>query len=164
MADPGFPVGGRRPRRGRQLPRQLHFEKFVCQNERIWTLRGGAHQWHPLDPPMQSQVGWCKRHAPYLNCPSFTCSDRSRISVGGRQPHRGVPTPKVATFQKFVCQNERIWTLTRRMPAVPPLDPPLTWNPAHKEDQLTWANPAIFPNSTTLRLNQSCSLTTHYLG
>ena len=27
---------------GRQLPRQLRFEKFVCQNERIWTQRGGA--------------------------------------------------------------------------------------------------------------------------
>ena len=33
---------GRRPRGGRQLPRRLRFEKFVCQNERIWTLRG-AH-------------------------------------------------------------------------------------------------------------------------
>ena len=26
---------------GRGLPRQLRFEKFVCQNERIWTLRVG---------------------------------------------------------------------------------------------------------------------------
>ena len=25
---------------GRQLPTQLHFIKFVCQNERIGTLRG----------------------------------------------------------------------------------------------------------------------------
>ena len=40
VADPGFPVGGH------QLPRRLHFEKFVCQNERIWT-HGGACQWHP---------------------------------------------------------------------------------------------------------------------
>ena len=41
-ADPGFPVGGR------QLPRRLRFENFVCQNERIWTLRGwGACRRHP---------------------------------------------------------------------------------------------------------------------
>ena len=49
VADPGFPVGGR------GLPRQLHFENFVCQNERIWTLRGGrASGTPPLDPPMFS--------------------------------------------------------------------------------------------------------------
>ena len=35
MADPGFPVGGR------GLPRWICFEKFVCQNERIWILRLG---------------------------------------------------------------------------------------------------------------------------
>ena len=41
VADPGFPIGGRGPhRRGCVLPRQLHFENFVCQNERIGTLRG----------------------------------------------------------------------------------------------------------------------------
>ena len=27
---------------GRGLPRRLRFENFVCQNERIWTLGGGA--------------------------------------------------------------------------------------------------------------------------
>ena len=44
VADPGFPVGGGRgPRRwGCGLPRRLRFENFVCQNERIGTLRGGA--------------------------------------------------------------------------------------------------------------------------
>ena len=42
VADPGFPVGGGRgPHRGHGLPRQLRFVKFVCQNERIWTLGGG---------------------------------------------------------------------------------------------------------------------------
>ena len=47
VTGPGFPVGGRGPRRGdRGLPRQLRFEKFVCQNERIWTLRG-AWAGHP---------------------------------------------------------------------------------------------------------------------
>ena len=50
VADPGFPVGGRGPRRrGCGLPRQLRFENFVCQNERIGTLGGGRA---PLDPPM----------------------------------------------------------------------------------------------------------------
>ena len=32
---------------GCQLPRQLRFENFVCQNERIWTLGGRA----PAAPP-----------------------------------------------------------------------------------------------------------------
>ena len=46
VADPGFPVGGHGPRMGRRgLPRQLRFEYFVCQNERIWTL-GGACAGH----------------------------------------------------------------------------------------------------------------------
>ena len=40
-------VGG-----GCGLLRQLHFENFVCQNERIGTLRGGARRARPLDPPM----------------------------------------------------------------------------------------------------------------
>ena len=41
VADPGFPVGGEPTSWGeRQLPRQLRFENFVCQNEIIWTLRG----------------------------------------------------------------------------------------------------------------------------
>ena len=43
VADPGFPVGGRGPRRGGGgLLRQLRFENFVCRNERIWTLRGAC--------------------------------------------------------------------------------------------------------------------------
>ena len=55
VADPGFPVGGGRGphRRGCGLPRQLRFENFVCQNERIGTLGGGrAPGRAPLDPPM----------------------------------------------------------------------------------------------------------------
>ena len=41
VADPGFPVGGVDLVGGRGLPRRLRFEKFVCQNERIWTLGRG---------------------------------------------------------------------------------------------------------------------------
>ena len=57
VADPGFPVGGRGPRRGGRGPlRQLRFENFACQNESIWTRRGGgarrARPPPPLDPPM----------------------------------------------------------------------------------------------------------------
>ena len=48
VADPGFPVGVRGPRRGGcGLLRQLHFVKFVCQNERIGSLRGGARRVRP---------------------------------------------------------------------------------------------------------------------
>ena len=44
VADPGFPVGGGVDLGGggRGLLRQLHFENFVCQNERFWTLGGGG--------------------------------------------------------------------------------------------------------------------------
>ena len=43
VADPGFPMGGADlVGGGRQLSRRLHFKKFVCQNERIWTRRGRA--------------------------------------------------------------------------------------------------------------------------
>ena len=43
VADPGFPVGrGMDLIGGRGLPRRLCFENFVCQNERIWTLRGAC--------------------------------------------------------------------------------------------------------------------------
>ena len=53
MADPGFPIGGCGPHRRRcGLLRQLHFENFVCQNERIGTLRGVHAGCAPLDLPM----------------------------------------------------------------------------------------------------------------
>ena len=42
MADPGFAMGGMDLKGGRGLPMQLCFIKFVCQNERIGSLRG-AH-------------------------------------------------------------------------------------------------------------------------
>ena len=50
--------GGRGPRRrGRGLPRWLRFVKFVCQNERIGSLRAGARRVRPpLNPPMLLHV------------------------------------------------------------------------------------------------------------
>ena len=42
-----IPVGAPTWWGGRQLPRRLRFEKFVCQNERIWTLRGECRQRPP---------------------------------------------------------------------------------------------------------------------
>ena len=49
MAAPGFPVVGTNlvGGGGRRLPRRLRFENFVCQRERIWTLRGGGGDAHP---------------------------------------------------------------------------------------------------------------------
>ena len=56
MADPGFPIGGRGPRTGgRGPPKWLRFENFACQNERIWTRRGGA----PGARPPRSANGEC---------------------------------------------------------------------------------------------------------
>ena len=45
--------GGHWPHGGHQLPRWLCFNKFVCQNERIWTLRGCTPVVPSLDPPMK---------------------------------------------------------------------------------------------------------------
>ena len=39
VVDPGFPVGAP-PSWGCRLLMQLHFEKIVCHNERIGSLRG----------------------------------------------------------------------------------------------------------------------------
>ena len=54
VAGPRFLVVGRRgPHKGgRGPPRQLRFENFACQNERIWTRRGACAGRAPLDPPM----------------------------------------------------------------------------------------------------------------
>ena len=56
MADPGFHVGGDVDIVGGPgLLRRLRFENFLCQNERIWTLRvPGARP--PLDPSMVNVV------------------------------------------------------------------------------------------------------------
>ena len=40
VADPGFPVGGRRPHWGRQPLSQVLFGKNVCENERIGSHCG----------------------------------------------------------------------------------------------------------------------------
>ena len=37
---------------GPWTPRQLRFENFACQNERIWTRRGARAGRASLDPPM----------------------------------------------------------------------------------------------------------------
>ena len=48
VAGPGFPVWGRRSRKGGHwLRRRLRFENFVCRNKRIWTLRGRAQGTRP---------------------------------------------------------------------------------------------------------------------
>ena len=62
--------GGRGPRRrGCGLPRWLHFENFVCQNERIGTLRGGHA---PGAPPPRSANGMSRHPFKY----SRTCHIR----------------------------------------------------------------------------------------
>ena len=57
---------------GRGLPRQLRFENFVCQNERIWTLGGGggcAPVSVNVDPPMH--------HIPHAHIsPSEICAPK----------------------------------------------------------------------------------------
>ena len=52
VADPGFPMGGTNLIGGCQLLRWLCFEKIVCQNKRIWTLRGHT----PAAPPGSANV------------------------------------------------------------------------------------------------------------
>ena len=52
VADPGFPIGGCQPCRGAPTPEAATFHKFVCQNERILTLRGCTPAAPPLDLPL----------------------------------------------------------------------------------------------------------------
>ena len=54
VLDAGFPVAECRPRW--ELPGRLHFENFVCRNERIWTLRGVRA---PDTPPRSANVYVC---------------------------------------------------------------------------------------------------------
>ena len=51
---------GRRPRSGGgQLLRQLCFEKFVCQNKRIWTLWGGGAARRRRSPGPANDYHYC---------------------------------------------------------------------------------------------------------
>ena len=53
MADPGFPVGGRAPVRGRGPRMRVLFGENVCKNERIGFHRGWCAPGTPLlDPQM----------------------------------------------------------------------------------------------------------------
>ena len=72
VTDPGFPVGW-----GRGLSRQLHFENFVCWNERIWTLGGMPWACPPRSANdingkaiilhyYKSRVSFCRRVEPKL--------------------------------------------------------------------------------------------------
>ena len=45
--------------------------------------------------------------------------------VGGRQPHRGAPTPKAATFQIFFYVKQKNLDPLGGGAAAPPLDPPM---------------------------------------
>ena len=48
---------------GRQLPRWLRFKKFVCQNERIWTRRGGGTHWqHPPGSATEKGAIWASEY------------------------------------------------------------------------------------------------------
>ena len=72
VADPGFPIGGHQPHRGGcQLLRRLCFIKFVCRNERIWTLRGGKCQQRPLDLPMHWTCSQKKKFKTQFLCEHF---------------------------------------------------------------------------------------------
>ena len=45
VADPGFPVGGRRPVGGRQPPTRTLFSENICENERNGSRWGGGGRW-----------------------------------------------------------------------------------------------------------------------
>ena len=56
VADPGFPIGGRRPVGGRQPPTRTLFDENVCENERNGSCWGARTGGAPLDPPMRANV------------------------------------------------------------------------------------------------------------
>ena len=72
VADLGFLVGSANPRRGAPTLILLSFEEFVCQNERIGTLRG-VRRGEPLYPPMHPLLS---RWHPY-SLPTPTALTRS---------------------------------------------------------------------------------------
>ena len=72
MADPRFPVGGMNFVGRRGLPRRLRFENFVCQNERIWALRGRA----PGTPPRSANGD-----TPFI----YSCNDSLQERIHGSQ-------------------------------------------------------------------------------
>ena len=46
----------------------LHFENFGCQNERIWTLRGGVRRATVIvDPPLGGFRLFCVKHRYAVN-------------------------------------------------------------------------------------------------
>ena len=57
VADPGFAVGGSVDLvgGGPGLPRRICFVKFVCQSERIGSLRGGTRR---VRPPLKMPMWW----------------------------------------------------------------------------------------------------------
>ena len=52
VADPGFPVGGSRPRRGGTNSRGGYVSKNLYVKTKEAGPLGGPSQWRPLDPPM----------------------------------------------------------------------------------------------------------------
>ena len=64
VADPGFPIGGVDlvGRGGAWTPEVVTFQKFVCQNERIWTLRGACAG----HAPSRSANAFCQKQAVFL--------------------------------------------------------------------------------------------------
>ena len=51
VADPGFPIRGRRPRRGAPTPEAATFRK-ICMSKRKNLDPWGGASGAPLDPPM----------------------------------------------------------------------------------------------------------------
>ena len=45
---------------GHGLPRQLRFQNFICQNERIWTLGGRAPGMPPRSANALDDINWNK--------------------------------------------------------------------------------------------------------
>ena len=57
VADPGFPVGGRGPRRGAMDPRGSYISKILHVKMKESGPIGGARAGRaPLDPPMESII------------------------------------------------------------------------------------------------------------
>ena len=56
VADPGFPVGGRGPRRGAWTPEAVTFQKICMSKRKNLDPWGQAPGTPPLDPPMYHAI------------------------------------------------------------------------------------------------------------
>ena len=108
VADPGFLVGGTDLVEGFLLPRQLRFENCVCQNVRIWTLRGHAPV---MSPESANALSFTHKLSRKTACPEFVKSAESAIStdLNSMDSTRNKRPPLTPLFSMGIQWHPWLW-------------------------------------------------------